>query len=81
MSVARTINLEPLQEFDLPVNKTALVVGGGVAGMTSALSLANQGFEVHLLEKMAQLGGMALRIPTTLEGMDVLNLVKDLVKK
>ena len=51
MSVARAARLEPLQEFQLPVDKRALVVGGGVAGMTSALSLAEQGFEVFLLEK------------------------------
>ncbi len=81
MSVARTTNLEPLQEFDLPVNKTGLVVGGGPAGMTSALGLANQGFEVHLLEKEANLGGMALRIPTTLEGMDVREYLRDLIRK
>lgn len=81
MSVARVGYLEPLQEFDLPVNKTALVVGGGIAGMTSALSIANQGFEVHLLEKEASLGGMALRIPTTLEGMDVREFLNDLIKK
>jgi len=81
MSVARTIHLEPLQEFDLPVNKTGLVVGGGLAGMTSALSLANQGFEVHLLEKDADLGGMALRIPTTLEGMDVREYLRGLILK
>ena len=56
MSVARTVHLEPLEEFELPVNKTALVVGGGPAGMTSALSLAGQGFEVHLLEKEKDLG-------------------------
>ncbi|MFH1319163.1 MAG: FAD-dependent oxidoreductase [Bacteroidota bacterium] len=81
MSVARTANLEPLQEFDLPVNKTGLVVGGGVAGMTSALGLANQGFEVHLLEKEADLGGMALKIPTTLEGTDVQEYLRDLIRK
>ncbi len=63
MSVARTVGLEPLEEFELPVNKAALVVGGGVAGMTSALSLANQGFEVHLVEKEEELGGMARRHP------------------
>ena len=51
MSVARARHLEPLKEFDLPVNKTALVVGGGIAGMTCALSIANQGHEVHLMEK------------------------------
>jgi heterodisulfide reductase subunit A len=71
MSVARAAHLEPLQEFDLPVNKKTLVVGGGIAGMTCALSIANQGYEVHLLEKEKALGGMARRIPTTLEGMDV----------
>jgi len=81
MSVARTTNLEPLQEFDLPVNKAGLVVGGGVAGMTSALSLANQGFEVHLLEKDTDLGGMALRIPATLEGMDVQKYLRELIRK
>ncbi|MFC2155147.1 FAD-dependent oxidoreductase [Acidobacteriota bacterium] len=81
MSVARTVNLEPLQEFDLPVDKTALVVGGGLAGMTSALSLANQGFEVHLVEQDTELGGMARRIHTTLEGLDVQTFLSDLIRK
>ena len=81
MSVARTVGLEPLDEFELPVNKAALVVGGGVAGMNSALSLANQGFEVHLVEKEEELGGMARRIRTTLEGVDVQEYVKGLIRK
>lgn len=81
MSVARTANLEPLQEFDLPVNKTGLVVGGGLAGMTSALSLANQGFEVHLVEKDTDLGGMARRIFYTLDGLDVQAYLDDLIRK
>jgi heterodisulfide reductase subunit A len=81
MSVARTIHLEPLQEFDLPVNKTGLVVGGGLAGMTSALSLANQGFEVHLVEKDTELGGIARRIHYNLEGLDVQAYVGDLIRK
>jgi heterodisulfide reductase subunit A len=81
MSVARTIGLEPLEEFQLPVNKTALVVGGGVAGMTSALALANQGFEVHLVEKKKDLGGMARRIHTTLEGLDVKEYLGDLIRQ
>jgi len=71
MAVARASHLEPLQEFDLPVNKTALVVGGGVSGMTSALSIVEQGHEVYLVEKEPELGGMARRIHYTLEGMDV----------
>jgi heterodisulfide reductase subunit A len=81
MSVARTANLEPLQEFDLPVNKTGLVVGGGLAGMTSALALANQGFEVHLVEKDTDLGGMARRIHYTLEGLDVQAYLRNLIRK
>ena len=81
MSVARTKNLEPLKEFDLPVNKATLVVGGGVAGMTSALSLADQGFVVYLVEKEKELGGMALRIPTTIEGLDVHEYIRDLIRK
>ena len=80
MSVARARHLEPLQEFDLPVNKAALVVGGGVAGMTCALSIAKQGHEVHLIEKQKELGGMARRIHTTIEGMDVESYLNDLIR-
>jgi heterodisulfide reductase subunit A len=81
MSVARACHLEPLQEIDLPVNKTALVVGGGIAGMTCALSIANQGHEVCLVEKDTDLGGIARRIHYTLEGLDVQAYLRDLVRK
>ncbi len=81
MSVARTKNLEPLQEFDLPVNKAALVVGGGPAGMTAALGIANQGFVVHLLEKDSELGGMARRLHSTLDGLDVQAYLKALIRE
>ncbi len=81
MSVARARYLEPLQEIDLPVNKTALVVGGGIAGMTCALSMANQGHEVYLVEKDTDLGGMARRIHYTLEGLDVQAYLSDLMRK
>ena len=81
MSVARAYHLEPLREIDLPVNKAALVVGGGLAGMTCALSIANQGHEVHLVEREKDLGGTARRIHTTLEGLDVQAYLRDLVHK
>jgi heterodisulfide reductase subunit A len=81
MSVARACHLKPLQEIDLPVNKTALVVGGGIAGMTCALSIATQGHEVCLLEKDTDLGGTARRIHSTLEGLDVQAYLSDLVRK
>ena len=80
MSVARARYLQPLQEFDLPVNKAALVVGGGIAGMTCALSMANQNHDVYLIEKDKDLGGMARRLHTTLEGMDVQAHLKDLIR-
>jgi heterodisulfide reductase subunit A len=81
MSVARAGHLEPLQEFQLPVTRIALVVGGGVSGMTSALSMANIGFEVYLLEKEKDLGGMARRLHYTLDGVDVQPFLADLVQK
>jgi heterodisulfide reductase subunit A len=81
MSVARACKLEPLQEFNLPVNKAALVVGGGIAGMSCALSLANQGHEVYLIEKENELGGIARRIHSTIEGLDVQAYLRDLTSK
>lgn len=81
MSVARATYLEPLKEFDLPVNKAALVVGGGIAGMTCALSIAKQGHEVHLVEKNKELGGVARRLHTTIEGFDVQAHLDDVIKQ
>ncbi len=81
MSVARARHLEPLQEFELPVNKAALVVGGGIAGMTCALSIADQKHEVYLIEKEKELGGLAKRIHHTLEGVDVQEYLRDLIQK
>jgi heterodisulfide reductase subunit A len=81
MSVARSVGLEALQEFQLPVDKAALVVGGGPAGMTCALALANQGFEVHLVEKDHDLGGMARRLHYTLDGLDVQAVLRQLIRE
>jgi heterodisulfide reductase subunit A len=81
MSVARACHLEPLQEFDLPVNKAAMVVGGGIAGMNCALSIANQGHEVHLVEKAKELGGKVRRVYSTLDGLDVQAYLRDLIAK
>jgi heterodisulfide reductase subunit A2 len=81
MSVARAQHLAPLQEFKLPVNKKAVVVGGGLAGMTCALSIANQGHEVYLIEKEKQLGGMARRVHSTIDGLDVQAYLKELIQK
>lgn len=81
MAVARAVALEPLKEFELPVDKRALVIGGGIAGLTCALSIANQGHEVYLLEKEKELGGIAKRLYYTLEGLDVQAYLKELIQK
>ncbi len=81
MAIARAVALQPLKEFDLPVDKRALVIGGGIAGMTCALSIANQGHEVYILEKEKELGGIARRLYYTLEGLDVQSYLKDLIQK
>ena len=80
MSVARARHLEPLQEFDLPVNKAALVVGGGIAGMNCALSIANQGHEVYLVEKERNWAAWPGEFITTLEGLDVQAYLQDLIE-
>ncbi len=71
MAAAKASLLDPLQETDLPVHRSALVVGGGAAGMTASLALANQGFPVHLVERSDQLGGHALRLHRTYTGIDI----------
>jgi len=81
MAVARAGHLQPLQEFELPVDKRGLVIGGGVAGMTAALSLANQGFETYLVEKEKEFGGIAARIKYAIDGMDVPAFVADTIRR
>jgi heterodisulfide reductase subunit A len=57
MAVAKALRLEPLRKTEVEVQKAVLVVGGGVAGMTAALTLADQSFPVHLVERTERLGG------------------------
>jgi heterodisulfide reductase subunit A-like polyferredoxin len=70
MSIARARFLKPLTGESLAINQDGLVIGGGVSGMTAALSLADQGFQVSLIEKTGALGGQALNVHSTLEGDD-----------
>ncbi len=57
MGVARARHLEPLQQQSIPIDQSALVIGGGVAGMTAALQLDAQGIKTTLIEKEGRLGG------------------------
>lgn len=71
MAVAKVALMEPLKEVELTMNHTAMVIGGGVSGMTAAKTLANQGFKTHLIERESNLGGQALNIYHTAKGEDV----------
>lgn len=62
MGVAKARLLQPLEEIEIPVIPSCLVMGGGVVGISAALNLAAQGFEVHLVEKEGELGGTLLDI-------------------
>jgi heterodisulfide reductase subunit A len=62
MGVAKARLLQPLEEQEVPVEPAALIVGGGMIGMTAALNLAERGFEVKLVEREPQLGGLLLRL-------------------
>ncbi len=62
MGVAKARLLEPLEEIEIEVVPSCLVMGGGIVGMSAALNLAEQGFEVHLVEKERELGGTLLNV-------------------
>ena len=81
MATARAAALVPLQEATAPVNNAALVVGGGIAGMTAALALAEQGFPVHLVEKSDRLGGTICQIHRTLDGHDVQKMLAETIER
>jgi heterodisulfide reductase subunit A-like polyferredoxin len=67
MAVAKAARLEPLHKSEIKVEKAALVVGGGAAGMSAALTLAGQGFPVHLVERADRLGGNLLNLRHSLQ--------------
>jgi heterodisulfide reductase subunit A len=71
MAVSRVALQEPLPEPTLEVNQAALVIGGGIAGMTAARTLALQGYQTYLVEKATALGGNASRLLETWRGEDV----------
>jgi heterodisulfide reductase subunit A len=77
MAVAKAALLEPQTEPEIEVQPSALVIGGGVSGMTAALSLANQEFNVHLVEKDKELGGKLRELyklyPSDMPSLEILD--------
>jgi heterodisulfide reductase subunit A len=64
-SIARAVNLEPLEDIDVEIVPEALVIGGGVAGLQAASDIANAGFKTYLVEKTEKLGGRTYELSMT----------------
>jgi len=79
MAVARSRLLGPLYTQEQPLFHNALVIGGGVSGMTAALNLAEQGYDVTLVEREWELGGLVRRLHSTGEGADPQAFLQDLI--
>ena len=81
MAVAKSALAEPLKEEKINVNDTMMVVGGGLAGLTTAKSLATQGYDTHIVEKNDVLGGEALKLYKTAQGEDVQSRLSELIQE
>ncbi|MDQ1280132.1 MAG: heterodisulfide reductase subunit [Thermoproteota archaeon] len=84
MAVAKARLLEPQDEPEIDVTPSALVIGGGISGMTAALSMANQGFNVNIVEREPELGGMLAKLhmlcPNFEDASKALSSIVDAVK-
>ena len=80
MAVAKVDKQVSLQPISVPINQKGLVIGGGVAGMTAALNMAEQGFDVHLVEKSDTLGGNALYLSYTWSGEPIQDKTRKLIE-
>ncbi len=81
MAVAKARYLKPLKRVEIEVTPKALVIGGGISGMVASLALANQGFEVFLIERDTELGGYARYINYTIEGRNIQNFLNLTIEK
>ena len=81
IAVGKARLLEPLHSIALSVTQNALVVGGGLAGMTAALSVADQGFDVALVEREKRLGGNLVRLKRMPDGRNVEEYLKEMTDR
>ncbi len=79
MAVVKVALAEPLEEPMMKINQAALVIGGGVAGMTAARTLSQQGYKTHLIEKRGELGGQARHINETWQAEPVRPFLQGLI--
>lgn len=81
MAVAKAKHLRPLQSATLNVNHQALVIGGGLAGITAALSIAEQGYPVFMVERTGKLGGHARHIRIGVDNSDPQKMLTNLIDR
>jgi heterodisulfide reductase subunit A len=81
IAVAKSRMLEPLSAGSKKISRNALVIGGGMAGITAALGLGDQGFTTYLVEKADRLGGKLLEIPTLLDGTKTIAPLHEAIQK
>ena len=81
MAVNKAREIEPIERIRLAIIPKALVIGGGISGMVAALNFATQGYETLLVEKEADLGGIARNIYHTLEGGNVQDFSSKIINK
>ncbi len=81
MAVARATTLKPLHQQQIGLKHNAVVIGGGLAGLTAALALADNGYESAVIEREKELGGNLRRIHTTETGKDVQEYLADLLER
>jgi heterodisulfide reductase subunit A len=85
MGVARSRLLKPQRELEIEVKPSALIIGGGIAGMTAAISLSNQNFKTYIVEKESELGGLLRKLykvyPFNLDASKVLEEVVGSIKR
>ena len=81
VGVARSRHLQPYHKESREFNRSALVIGGGLAGMTAALAIADEGYDVFLIEKDNRLGGQLRNLYSTAEGPNPQRLLQGLIKR
>jgi heterodisulfide reductase subunit A-like polyferredoxin len=81
MAVAKAALVEPLQQITLDVTHSALIIGGGVAGMEAAVGVAEQGYQAYLVEKTGELGGTARMLRSTWKGEAVAPYLEKLIHR
>ena len=83
--LAKVINLKPLEKIKVKIEKSTLIIGGGISGIIAACNLAKQGFEIFLIEKKSFLGGLALEFNDlyyiSITARDILREINNLKNK